>query len=186
MNTVLLLYTLQLDSLMLPAPGSEPLAFKSVFAATPGLQAKACIERALKQVRLEVPHKSTAVRNTHVFVDQGCCRTGSCQAVQAQNWTCFVVPHLPDRFSAPSAIDWEHAVPSAFLREYNAASREGSVTTVCGHQATRSDSSILSRKSLTSSTMNVAVLAQSELQLDEDTDLHHNRRHFRQQLHQRR
>lgn len=42
---------LQLEGLMVPAPGSEPLAFKSVYAASGGLQGKACIERALKQVR---------------------------------------------------------------------------------------------------------------------------------------
>eukprot|EP00752_Nemacystus_decipiens_P004290 g3919.t1 len=39
----------QLDELSAPAPDSEPLAFKSVFAASPMLQAKTCIERALKQ-----------------------------------------------------------------------------------------------------------------------------------------
>ena len=53
-----LLYTFQLESLMVPAPGSEPLAFKSVFAASPSLQAKACIERAWKQVRVRVTYES--------------------------------------------------------------------------------------------------------------------------------
>ena len=43
--------TLQLDSLMVPAAGTEPLAFKSIYAASGGLQAKACIARAFKQVR---------------------------------------------------------------------------------------------------------------------------------------
>eukprot|EP00903_Cladosiphon_okamuranus_P018818 g17309.t1 len=39
----------KLEELAVPAPDSEPLAFKSVFAASPVLQAKTCIERALKQ-----------------------------------------------------------------------------------------------------------------------------------------
>lgn len=71
-------YTLQLDSLMVPAPGSEPLAFKSIFAASAGLQAKACIERAWKQVRIKAP--CTKVKNAHICLGQGRCRAASCHA----------------------------------------------------------------------------------------------------------
>lgn len=48
----------QLESLMIPPEGSEPLKFKSVFAASMPLQAKACMERAITQV--------TDVRNVHI------------------------------------------------------------------------------------------------------------------------
>ena len=44
----------------MPAPGSEPLAFKSVFAASLALQAKACTERALKQVSEALRARRTA------------------------------------------------------------------------------------------------------------------------------
>ncbi|CBN79954.1 pleiotropic drug resistance transporter [Ectocarpus siliculosus] len=39
----------KLESLMIPPEGSEPLKFKSVFAASPPLQARACMERAVIQ-----------------------------------------------------------------------------------------------------------------------------------------
>lgn len=42
----------QLQSLMVPIAGSEPLAFKSIYAASGTLQARACTQRAFKQVHL--------------------------------------------------------------------------------------------------------------------------------------
>ncbi|CAM9128278.1 unnamed protein product [Scytosiphon promiscuus] len=39
----------ELETLMVPAAGSEPLKFKSIFAASTSLQAKACMERAVIQ-----------------------------------------------------------------------------------------------------------------------------------------
>eukprot|EP00904_Undaria_pinnatifida_P014208 jgi/Undpi1/9918/HiC_scaffold_28.g12372.m1 len=39
----------QLKQLMIPAEGSEPLHFKSIYAASMGLQGKACMERAVIQ-----------------------------------------------------------------------------------------------------------------------------------------
>lgn len=56
----------------MPAPGSEPLAFKSVFAASPVLQAKTCIERALKQVsKLLVVSEPPVVGEALVVSERG-------------------------------------------------------------------------------------------------------------------
>ncbi|CAM9975163.1 unnamed protein product [Scytosiphon promiscuus] len=41
--------TMELEDLMIPSGGSEPLSFKSVYAASMSLQAKACMERAVIQ-----------------------------------------------------------------------------------------------------------------------------------------
>ena len=41
----------QLKQLMVPAEGSEPLHFKSIYAASTRLQGRACMERAVIQVR---------------------------------------------------------------------------------------------------------------------------------------
>lgn len=52
----------QLEGLMAPAEGSEPLHFKSLYAVSSSLQAKTCMERAVKQV--SKPSKLTLGRSS--------------------------------------------------------------------------------------------------------------------------